>query len=167
MKKFELKIILAILIAVPILIVAIWSFWPSPSYDVSQVCPQLSSLQKPYRNVKTALFLDGGSIGMEIIDRNGQREQFALPCSNDNTNYPGYSRVFVGALWNHRKGAIEITNPEPTKLMLVKILQDYPNRNAHDDASLFFLRRKPIDYARFWIHAWKGDFNDSRDVYIQ
>ena len=167
MKKFKLKNTLVILIAVPILILAGWSLWPLPSYDASQVCPQLISLQKPYQKVKTALFLDGGSIGIEIIDRDGQREQFALPCPSDNTNYPGYSRVFVGALWNHRKGAIEISNPEPTKLMLVKILQDYPNRSAHDDASLFFLRRKPIDYIRFVIHKWKGDFNYSKDVYIQ
>ena len=110
MKKSKLKIVLATIIAIPILILAVWSFWPLPSYDANRVCSQLRSLQTPYQKVKTVGFLDGGSVGIEIIDRNGQHEQFALPCGWDNTNYHAYSRVFVGALWNHRAGAIEITN---------------------------------------------------------
>ena len=156
--------VLAIIIAIPILILVIWSFWPLPNYDVNQVCPQLLSLQKPYQSVKTSLYLDGGSIGIEIIDRDGHHEQFALPCHDDDTNYTDYSRVFVGALWRHKNEAVEITNPEPTKFMLVEILKDYPNRNVYDDAGLFFLRRKPIDYARFWIHVWSGDFNKRTNV---
>jgi|GEM_PF-1547291 hypothetical protein len=167
MKKSKLKIVLATIIAIPILILAVWSFWPLPSYDANRVCSQLRSLQTPYQKVKTVGFLDGGSVGIEIIDRNGQHEQFALPCGWDNTNYHAYSRVFVGALWNHRAGAIEITNLEPTKLMLVEILRDYPNRNAMDDASLLFLRRKPVDYARVLIHKWRGDFNSGTNLYIR
>jgi hypothetical protein len=167
MKKTKLKIALAIFVVIPVLALAIWSFWPLPSYDINRVSPQLRSLQKPYQSVKTAYFLDGGSIGIEIVDRDGHREQFALPCGWDNTNYPAYSRVFVGALWNHRKGAIEITDPEPTKLMLVEILRDYPNRNARDDAGLMLLRRKPVDFARVLIHKWRGDFNTGKNVYVR
>jgi len=68
------------------------------------------------------MFLDGGSIGVEIVDKIGRRQQFSLPCGWDNTNYPAYSRAFVGALWCHRPEAVEITNASSTKWKLVEIV---------------------------------------------
>lgn len=104
---------------------------------------------------------------MKIMDKDGRQEQFALPCGWDNTNYPAYSRVFVGALWNHRPDAIEITNAAATKWKLVKILDASPRRNAQDDAALALLTKRPFDITRLFIHKWRGDYNSGTNAGIQ
>ena len=57
----------------------LWLFWPGPAYDPERVHPRLRALQQPYQSVKAVYYMDGGSIGIEIVDRGGSREQFALP----------------------------------------------------------------------------------------
>jgi hypothetical protein len=145
--------LLAVLAIVVVTTLGVWSYWPAKSFDLSRVCPQLLSLQKPYQSIKTVYFLDGGSIGIEIVDRNNMREQFALPIHLD-----GYKRVFVGGLHDRQEGAIEIADPEATKHMLIGILRDCPMRNAQDDACLMHLRRRPIDIVRVLIHKLRGDY---------
>ena len=145
--------LLAVLAIVVLTTLGIWSYWPATPCDLSRVCPQLLSLRKPYQSIKTVYFADGGSIGIEIVAHTGRRGQFALPVHLD-----GYNRVFVGALHDRREGAIEIADPGPTKQMLIEILRDYPNRNAHDDACLMYLRRRPIDIVRVLTHKLRGDY---------
>ena len=147
-------IIICCLIAVTVL--AFWFFRSAPSYDIQRVDSRLRALQQPYRSVKTGYYMDGGSIGIEIVDRDGRMEQFAIPSHLGDTNR--YTKVFVGAMHDRKPGAIEITEPEHTKRMLVCILQDYPNRTAWDDFALMALRRHPVDFARCLIHKWRGDY---------
>src|SRR5436190_17845697 len=81
---------------------------PLPKYDVSRVEPRLRALQKPYRSVTTGYAMDGGSIGIEIVDRNGIREQFAIPAHLGDTN--PYSKVFVGAMHDRRPSAVLVAD---------------------------------------------------------
>lgn len=68
--------------------------WPTDGYDINGVDPILNGLASPYQTVSAAIFLDGGSIGITIVDRKGQKVELALPVStNDNTKYP---RLFIG-----------------------------------------------------------------------
>jgi len=147
-------IIVAILAATAV--AAFWFFQPAPRYDIGFVHPRLRALQQPYQSVKTRHYMDGGSIGVEIIDRDGHREQFAIPSHLGEKNR--YTKVFVGAMYDRKREAIEIAEPEHTKRMLVCILQDYPNRTAWDDFSLMALRRRPVDFARCLIHKWRGHY---------
>lgn len=110
-----------------------------------------------HTSVKTAHYMDGGSVGIEIVDRNGRAEQFAIPAHLGDTNR--YAQVFVGAMYDSRPGAVEIIEPEDTKRMLVRILQEYPKRTAWDDLALMVLGRRPVDIARCLIHRWRGHYD--------
>jgi len=147
-------IIICCLIAVAVL--AFWFFRPASSYDIQRVDSRLRALQQPYRSVKTGYYMDGGSIGIEIVDRDGRMEQFAIPSHLGDTNR--YTKVFVGAMHDRKPGAVEIIEPEHTKRMLVCILQDYPNRTAWDDFALTALGRRPVDFVRCLILRWRGDY---------
>ena len=129
----------------------------SPDYDISRVDARLRALQQPYRSVTTVYYLDGGSIGIAIVDRDGRREAFALPC-DDLSDTNSYNKVFVGAAHANWAGATRIAEPEHTKRMLVCVLRDYPNRTPWDDYCLMQLRRRPVDFARDLIHRWRGDY---------
>ncbi len=148
------------LVIIAILVVIIAAFLllrATPEYDIDCVDPRLRALREPYQSVTTAYYLDGGSIGIEITDRDGRRVVFAFPCDDvGSTNT--YDKVFVGAAHASWVGAIEIAEPEHTKRMLVCILRDYPNRTPSDDYCLGELRHHPVDFARHLIHRWKGDY---------
>jgi hypothetical protein len=135
---------------------AYWFFRPLPSWDITRVEPRLRALREPYRSVVTYFWLDGGSIGISITDRDGTREQFAIP-SDQHTN--PYAKVYVGTvhvIWSGPGDAVEVADPENTKWMLVSILHDYPGRKYGDDYVLALLTRRPVDIARFLIEKWMG-----------
>lgn len=131
-------------------------FQQGPAYDPSRVDPRLLALQPPYRSVRTVIWMDGGSVGIEIIDRDGKCEKFAIPARLGETNR--HSKVYVGALYDRRPGAVEIVDPDHTKRMLICILRDYPHRNAHDDFCLMLLRRYPKDVLRVFFHKLAGHY---------
>ncbi len=133
-----------------------WFFRPLPSYDIQRVHPRLRALQQPYQDIKTHLYLDGGSVGIEIVDRNGQQEKFALPVKvtvnpvNERWTTT-YKQVYIGAILKADPGAIEIADPENTKWMIASILQAYPKRTYYDDVALAWLGRRPVDIMRCFI----------------
>jgi len=135
----------------------LWLFWPGPAYDPERVHPRLRALQQPYQSVKAVYYMDGGSIGIEIVDRGSSREQFALPHHLGDTNR--YTKVFVGALYDRKHGAEEISDPEHTKRMLIEILRKTPNRHAWADFCLMSLRHRPIDFVTCLFHKWKGRYD--------
>lgn len=146
------------MVCIGLLVVACLAFWflrPSPNYDITHVEPRLKALQQPYQSVKFGYYMDGGSIGIEIVDHNGRREQFAIPSHLGDTNR--YTKVFVGAMYDHKPNAVEITEPEHTKRMLIHILASMP-RTPWDDYYLMALRHRPVDFALCLIHKWRGDY---------
>ena len=140
----------------PVACFAFWSFRPSPSYDLARVEPRLRSLQQPYQSVATSYYTDGGSVGIEIVDREGRREQFAIPAHLGDTNR--YMRVFVGAMYDRKPGTIEVADSEHTKRMLIHVLAAMPHRTPHDDFCLMSLRRRPSDFAVCLIHRLTGQY---------
>jgi hypothetical protein len=90
-------------------------FWvaQSPRYDVNRVEPRLRSLKQPISIVETVYYMDGGSIGIELIDREGKKEQFASPSHLGSDE--SYVRVFVGAMHDSNPGAVEVADSERNK----------------------------------------------------
>jgi hypothetical protein len=129
--------------------IAFWFVRPSPSFVLSRVEPRLSSLQEPYQHVKTDFYLEGGSIGIEITDRDGKTEQFAIPAHLGETNR--YTQVYVGAMHDSKPGAVLVSDSEQTKRMLIHVLEAMPQRAPSDEGCLMCLRRSPSDYVRFLI----------------
>jgi hypothetical protein len=127
-------------------------FYYFQSYTEEEVHPRLLALKKPYQTVSCEYFMDGGSVGINIVDHDGKIEQFAIPAHLGESNR--YTKVFVGAIHDSVPGAFEIENPKPTKLMLIRILATDPNRSQADDHCLAVLRKSPFDYLRVFINSW-------------
>jgi len=132
-------------------------FQPLPGYNTERVHPRLLALHQPYQRVTTYYFTDGGSVGIKIVDRDGVQEQFAIPSHLGEADC--YTRVYVGAIYDRKPGAVEVENPLDTKRMLVCILAAWPNRTAFDDGCLADLSRRPIDFAHVLFHRWRGDYD--------
>src|SRR5882672_6767169 len=79
--------------------------WPTAGYEISRVHPGLRELAAPYQSVWTGEYMDGGSIGITIVDRDGRKLQLALPLSSESRR--SYSQLFVGATHSSKTGAVE------------------------------------------------------------
>ncbi|HXD01341.1 MAG TPA: hypothetical protein VN048_18530 [Verrucomicrobiae bacterium] len=135
---------------------AFWIFRPSPRYDLALVEPRLLALKEPYQKVTTAFYADGGSIGIQIIDRDGRKEQFAIPARLGEKDH--YTKVFIGAMYDQKPGAIEVSDSEQTKRMLIHVLESMPNRSPDVDVDLRMLRHSPLDRLHFFIIIVKREF---------
>lgn len=130
-----------------------------PEYDIDQVDPRLRVLQQPYQSVNAKYYLDGGTIRIFIVDRDGHSEVFTFPCDNTKSTND-YERLFVGQIWlGPKKASDEVAEPEHTKRMLICILRDWPRRTAWEDDCLMRLRRHPVDFARHLVHRWRDDYH--------
>lgn len=138
-----------------------WFLWPLPSYERAKVHASLQALAQPYRAVVTEYYMDGGSVGIQITDRNGRVMEYALPVSEDNPRR--YEQVFFGAMWikDRSKSPVEVKDPTETKKMLIRIIDRYSPRDANTGAALCALRGLPRDYASALAYAflqqWRAD----------
>jgi hypothetical protein len=125
--------------------------WPTASYDLNRVHPSLRQLATPYQSVGTSDCLDGGSIGVVIVDRDGRRLLLALPVSyQDGRKYP---QLFIGATHTSKTGAVEVAFSEDTRRMLISVIEDHRSSAGDSDIALLSLRGAPRDHARLWSRA--------------
>jgi hypothetical protein len=128
--------------------------WPSPRVDPQRVLPSLRDLAKPYRSVRTGYYLDGGSIGVEILDRDGHRLALALPVGYDGIRRT-YSRLLVGGMHASDTNAVEKPFTAETRKVLIGVIEQ-SGASTDDpslDLALLYLRRSPRDYARICARA--------------
>ena len=138
------KLIISICLLVLVLTVAL--LWPTASYDINQVHPSIRELSTPYQSVTTSFYLDGGSIGITIIDRDSKKLALALPVSSENgTSYP---RLFIGATHSSKDGAVEADFSDDTRRILISVIEQHSQPNDGSDIVLMALRGAPRDYAR-------------------
>jgi hypothetical protein len=138
-KKLVISLfLLAILVAAVLL-------WPTASYDINRVHPSLGELATPYQSVSTDYYLDGGSIGITIVDRDAHKLQLALPVSQRGRSYP---RLFVGATYSSKTGAVEVAFSEDTRRMLISVIEHHRTAADSSDIALVWLRGAPRDYVR-------------------
>src|SRR5689334_20903482 len=108
----------AAILALPLIIV-FW--WPSAGYDPNRVHSSLRELKTPYQSVDTSFFLDGGSIGISIADRDSNRLELALPVSAGAPNC--YPRLFIGAVHTNKAVTTEVQFSEDTRRMLISLIE--------------------------------------------
>jgi hypothetical protein len=125
--------------------------WPS-SYDISRVNLSIRTLRQPYQRVSAEYFLDGGSVGMEIVDRDGQKIELAVPIYDGPGDECTYHRLYLGARYWKNTNAVEVPFTEDTKRFLADVISHYatgPDR----DCSLIALRGSPRDYVDVYGRA--------------
>jgi hypothetical protein len=144
-----------------ILVVAIAALWLASARrrpTSALVEPRLVALEQPFERVSACYYLDGGSVGVEIVDARGRCEQFAIPCHMGSDER--YERVFVGALYDDKPGAVQVADSYATKQELAYLLAKYSNGDPYTDLALAMLSGRPDDYLRVLIHRMSGNFND-------
>ena len=125
--------------------------WPRADYDIARVHPSLRELTTPYQFVSTGYDLDGGSIGITIVDRDSRRLELALPVSAEHGK--SYPRLFAGAKHISKTGAVEIAFSDDTRQMLISVLEQHGQPTDSSDIALVELRGWPRDYARIGSRA--------------
>lgn len=125
--------------------------WPAAGYDISRVHSSLRELATPYQSVSTSYYLDGGSIGITIVDRDARRLELALPVSSEAGR--SYPQLFIGATHSSKTGAVEVAFSADTRRMLISVIEHHRTSADSSDIALVSLRGSPRDYARIYGHA--------------
>ena len=147
-----------IVVVVIALVLGAVFFWPFSSYDKSRVHPSITGLQEPYQSVVAHYYLDGGSIGLEILDRNGQRLQLAIPIDCSSGDACGYPRLFIGSTYTNTN-TVEIVFTRDTRRCLSDIIDRYSARSGTRDVALVKLRGSPRDRISLYSRAFWRRFN--------
>jgi hypothetical protein len=128
-------------------------FWPSPKYDLRRVSPALRGLVLPCKSVEADYYLDGGSIGLTLVDGSGRTLRLALPVSGNGTG--PYLRLFINATNFQEPCAVEVPFNEDTRRMIDFILDrdisvhpSKPEEGYYREVALLKLRGDPKDYWR-------------------
>ena len=130
------------------LMVIVAILWPTASYDIERVDPRLRELVPPFQSVDAGVYLDGGSVGVSIVDRDSRRLELALPVSPEGGRR--YPRLFIGAKHMSKTGAVEVAFSEDTRRMLVSVLEQHAHTTNFNDYALLGLRGAPRDYVRMF-----------------
>ena len=60
------------------LVASVWIFRPIHSPNTGAISTSLSELREPYQSIETSYFLDGGSVGIRIVDAGGREARFCV-----------------------------------------------------------------------------------------
>ena len=142
---------LVIAVSLLTILVAVVLLWPTAGYDISRVPPSLRELATPYQSVSTGYYLDGGSIGITIVDRDARRLELALPVSSEGGRT--YPQLFIGATHSSKTGAVEVAFSADTRRMLISAIEHHQTAGDSSDIALVALRGAPRDYARIGSRA--------------
>lgn len=157
-KKRIIKYILwSILFA--IIVSILWIIRPCTSFDKSIIDKRLTSLEEPFKSARTSYYKDGGSVGIEIVDKNDTVLKIALPVVS--LSDPSYEKVYFGVyhIDHLKEGGDEVDNPVETILMLQDILHRYSKSNPQLITGLCALRGRVIDYMRLLYHSKMGHYS--------
>ena len=124
----------------------------SPRWSLNDVHPAVSSLKRPYRQVITEYYLDGGSIGILIVDATGATNTFAFPVTP--TGQQVYKIFCPGTMWLTRTNILPLIKlDEPTRWYFGRLM-DESSRDINRSAALVAFRGAPMDYARVVLPRW-------------
>jgi hypothetical protein len=124
--------------------------WPESPIDMTKVHPELRTLQFPLKQVEIGSYLDGGSVGMRLVDATGKKLEFNLPCTPP-----------LGTLQALRFGSMEpsperstvVQSPKETERYLQRLADEHAPLNVNKVAALLSWRTAPRDCLRFvgWV----------------
>jgi hypothetical protein len=131
----------------------VFLLWPFSAYDRSQVHPSIRNLHQPYRSVIASYYLDGGSVGVDITDRDGQQVQCAVPVHDGLDDKRKHHRLFLGGTHIDLTNTFEVVFTSDTKRCLADIIDRFATPGSDRDLALIALRGNPHDYAMVFTGA--------------
>lgn len=142
-----------------IIVSILWIIRPCTSYDKSIIDKKLTSLEEPFKSVDVGYYMDGGSVSIEIVDKNNILLKIALPVIG--IEDPSYEKVYFGVyhIDHLKEGGDEVDNPVETILMLQDILHRHSKGNPQLIVGLYALRGRVIDYIKLAYHSKMGHYS--------
>lgn len=120
---------LAVFLVAAVLIVACgfaW-FWKQGPLDLSKDEEPFCSIAMPPKSVFGQGYMDGGSVAVIVIDREGKHHEVTFPIDRGSIRNP-----YPTALWGnvHDPTMIPLKNPERAKEIAIRLLRDHGTSTA-------------------------------------
>lgn len=164
MERRKWRWIVSIILFVLVIVLCV-VFMSRERIDLERVHPEIASLKEPLRSLTVDYYLDGGSIGISLTDRNGTNLMVAIPAGEGPHEYLG---VYLGtnvidlatrklSAPTNLPGVIRIDPSKDTELYLQRML--FRNRNLDStgmtELALAHWRNEPKDkIALAWKALW-------------
>lgn len=117
-RKHAILLIAAVLIAACGLA---W-FWKPGPLDLSKDEEPFRSIAMPPKSVLGVGYMDGGSVAVLVIDRNGAKCEITFPIDYDGIRNP-YPTAFAGNINDPKM--IPLKNPERAREIAIRLLRDH------------------------------------------
>ena len=132
------------------LVSLIWVFRPYSSPDLGAVSKELSELSEPYQSVDTAYYLDGGSVGIRVVDADGLEAVFCMRADLSDGGRR-YERLYYGALHYSEESPSEIPQSLDTVLRLLEIMRSTDGVDRERDIAVASVSGRWSDFSKiFW-----------------
>ena len=120
----------AIVLAIAVLLLAcvLWMFQHEGPLDLSNDEEPFRSMAMPPKTVLGTSYMDGGSIAVIIIDRNGAQYEITFPIDYDGIRN-AHPTAFHGNI-NDRK-MVPLKDPARAKQIVIRLLRDHGARVSH------------------------------------
>ena len=122
--------------------------FPLPRFAPDGVDPRVAGMRRPFKQVVVGYYLDGGSIGIQVVDRAGLPNSFSLPVEKSGDHI--YKTLVAGTMWVTKTNlfpAVELDKKTWSYLCRIIELQTQPDANG--TLALLYLRGAPRDYLRW------------------
>jgi hypothetical protein len=133
------------------LVASILIFRPADSPNARAISMSLSELREPYQSVETSYFLDGGSVGIRIVDAGGREARFCVRADLGDGKQR-YERLYHGALHYSDAAATEVAKPTETIMRLLEIMRSADGVDHERDFAVASVSGRWRDFA---VMIWR------------
>lgn len=95
-----------------------------PDYSADE--PPFNAMALPPRSIHASIYMDGGSVWVGVVDRNGRKHDVAFPYDHRTS---GYSGAFHGVKHATEPGAKPLSNPARAKAIALELLARFGGRD--------------------------------------
>jgi hypothetical protein len=138
---------LSALAGVVLALFLVWVFRPYEKPNMDEVIPELKEMEEPFKSILSSYYLDGGTVGILLVDSNDRILLLSLPAPAGEED-DQYKRLFIGAMHYSEEGAREVQEPHATKVRLAEILRANPEPDREIDIALAYATGRWSDFWR-------------------
>ena len=132
------------------LVAFVFWVWPEPPIDMAKVHSELRALQFPLKRFDIGSYLDGGSVGMRLVDATGKTLEFNLPCAPP---LGSLQALRIGSMEPSTERSTVVSSPKETERYLQRLADEHAPLNVDKVVALLSWRTAPRDCLRFggWL----------------
>ncbi len=139
----QTRIIIGVVLGLFIVAAVLWI----PGYDRAGVHPELLAVEEPLQDAIASYFLDGGSIGLALVDARGQTSVFTLPVK-DVGGEPTYPEIIVGVTDGRGRSGVNHPCSGDSHKFIAMLIDKYAESGRERENCLEVLRNAPRDRLR-------------------